>query len=407
MRKGDTMKARGISIVSVVLACVLVAGVAIVGSNTVASANESADRSTVSGSYNNGTFGGAAEGYMGPLSVEVVVANGQITAVNVVNSVDTEAFLGNAVNGVIPAIIAANTINGVDVSTGATYSSRGIIEAVANALEQAGAQVTSPMAQAAQAPQAPQVRAIQTAEGDIYRGLGSNAIGRLGPGRDDTGTPIYSFNITMVTALFDANGRILDVLTDIYEVATPNYRSAGMPKLSGWPGAGGYNVFDTEADAIIGLSENTEDLFLAEVESWVTKRERGSSYGMNPRNDWYQQMDWFEDWMVGKTTAELRSWFDRYTSPRNGRPINPASTHEADVAALAAMSADEISMLADVITGATMSLSDPHGLMLEAIENAYENRELVLRAGGNSASSANTTNNTTRSPFWMRLFGNE
>jgi len=224
--------------------------------------------------------------------------------------------------------------------------------------------------------------------GDIYHGFGATAVHRLGPGRDATETPRYSVNISTASVLFDAEGRILYVLVDVYEFGTPNYPSATFPKFSGWPGTEGYNVVDPETREVIGISENTPELFAQEVDNWTTKRERGASYAMRPDDpsmEWDKQMDFFEEWMVGQTVAEVRVWNDRFTNPRNGRVLNPTmdveQQHEDDLAALAAMTEEEIAMLTDMVSGATMALTDPHGLMLEAIEKAYENRVLVFSAG--------------------------
>jgi hypothetical protein len=195
--------------------------------------------------------------------------------------------------------------------------------------------------------------ACTKATGEMYHGFGAASNGRIGPGAD-----IYSFNIAMASVIFDAEGRIVHANVDIYEVATPTYPGESMPFFTGWP----------------GTARVTGESFLEQVGGWKTKRERGASYGMNPNNDWYQQMDWYQNWMVGKTVPELRTWFGRFTSPRNGRPINPASTNEEDIALLAEMTDAEKAMLADVVAGATMSLSDPHGQIIEAIEKAYENR---------------------------------
>lgn len=327
---------------------------------------------SVSGSFSDGTFTGEGNGYLGTMTLEVTIEGGNISSISVLSADDTESIFDPAFETVTAAIISANTIMGVDTVSGATYSAKGIVEATASALEKAGATVVWPEA----AEVTP--RELPTATGgDIYRGLAGTTIGRAGPRADAEGVMMYSFNVSIASALFDSDGKILDVQVDIYEVATPNY-TGGTPRFSGWPGTEGYNTYDRESETLVGLSDNTEELFMSEVDSWITKRERGTDYGMNAQNEWYQQMDWFEDWMVGQTVAEVRHWFDNYTTAA-GRPINPESDNEADMAALAEMSPEEIEMLTDIIAGATMSISDSHGLMLEAIEKAYENRELIIK----------------------------
>ena len=72
-------------------------------------------------------------------------------------------------------------------------------------------------------------------------GLGLASNGRVGPGKDDQEVQVYSFNTLVVSALFDAEGRIVSLKLDEMEVATPNYDGADMPQFSGFPGQGGYN----------------------------------------------------------------------------------------------------------------------------------------------------------------------
>ena len=64
---------------------------------------------------------------------------------------------------------------------------------------------------------------------------------RMGPGSDDTGTPVYSINQVFANTLFDSEGRIVAIYVDQLEYATPNYDGSTMPHFSGWPGQGGYN----------------------------------------------------------------------------------------------------------------------------------------------------------------------
>jgi len=210
----------------------------------------------------------------------------------------------------------------------------------------------------------------------VYKGLGSNVAFRNGPGADSTKTPVYSFTVGMADVEFDANGRILSAYLDAYEVSTPNYDGASMPHFSGWPGITGYNITDHATALVTGVSTNTPESAAAELATWKTKRQRGDTYGMNATNDWYKQMDFYQKFFVGKTVAELETWFAKNTTSA-GRPIKAASTNAADIAKLALLSATEKAALADVVTGATMSLSDAHGDFLGAIKLAYANRQAV------------------------------
>ena len=110
------------------------------------------------------------------------------------------------------------------------------------------------------------------------------------------------------------------------------------------------------------------------MKNWKTKRERGAEYGMNPRNEWNKQMDFFENYFKGKTVAEIEEWFAKYTSDVNGRPLKAKSKHEQDKIKYEKLSEKEKAELVDVVAGATMSLKDSHGDILEAIKDAYNNR---------------------------------
>ncbi len=333
---------------------------------------------TAEGTYTDGVYTAKADGYLGPLTVEVTIEGGKIKDIKLLETADTEAIYKTAVDSVIPAIIAANTVTGVDAQSGATFSSNGILVAVTNALAQAGATVTLPEEKAEEAEEA-EPSAVEA--GTVYMGFGSVPNFRKGPGTDSKDVQVYSLNVTMASVLFDEEGRILDMNVDIYEVSTPNYDGASMPHFSGWPGKEGYNVTDHETEQVTGVSENTDDSIAAEVNGWQTKRERGVDYGMNAQNEWYQQMNAYEQMFVGWTVEEIQTWFAKYTSARNGRPIKLNSENEDDIKALAEMTEEDKAILTDVTSSATMSLSDSHGDILGAIVKAYENRQPALSVG--------------------------
>lgn len=210
----------------------------------------------------------------------------------------------------------------------------------------------------------------------VYEGMGYTTAFRNGPGADDTGVPVYSFNIAMARATFDAQGRIIDVFIDGYEVATPNYDGASMPHFSGWPDKEGYNVADHTTGKVTGVSVNTKESAAAEVNSWLTKRQRGDAYHMNPANEWYKQMDFYQNFFKGKTVAELEAWFAKYTTSA-GRPIKSNTTNADDLAKYNKLTDAEKAELADVVSGATMSIRDAHGDFLGAVGEAYKNRHEV------------------------------
>lgn len=210
----------------------------------------------------------------------------------------------------------------------------------------------------------------------VYEGMGYKVSFRNGPGADSTGTPVYSFNIAMARATFDTQGRILDVYIDGYEVATPNYDGASMPHFSGWPSQAGINVTDHLTASVSGISVNTLESATAEVNAWLSKRQRGDSYEMNPANEWYKQMDFYQNFFKGKTVAELEAWFAKYTTTA-GRPIKSSTTNAADLAKYNKLTSAEKADLADVVSGATMSLRDAHGDFLGAVGDAYKNSKEI------------------------------
>lgn len=83
--------------------------------------------------YEDGTYTGEAQGYNGPLTVEVVVTDGKISNVEVTDHEETEGLSDPAIEE-IPAAIVDNNSTDVDAYSGATATSEAIMEAVENAL---------------------------------------------------------------------------------------------------------------------------------------------------------------------------------------------------------------------------------------------------------------------------------
>lgn len=85
--------------------------------------------------WRDGIYYGSGTGFNGEVQVEVVIADGKISNISVVSHNDDSSFMSQA-QGLIPNIISSQSTN-VDAVSGATYSSRGIIDAVRAALKQA------------------------------------------------------------------------------------------------------------------------------------------------------------------------------------------------------------------------------------------------------------------------------
>ena len=83
--------------------------------------------------YEDGVYTGSSSGYGGKVTVQVTVKEHKITDVSVLSAPgETAEFLAKA-KGVISRVLQAQTWE-VDVVSGATYSSRGILGAIRNAL---------------------------------------------------------------------------------------------------------------------------------------------------------------------------------------------------------------------------------------------------------------------------------
>jgi len=132
--------------------CPLIAGVVTVGIITgtyytaTFAVNTTSDSSTTTSQtskfevenklYNDGTYQGVGTGYRGLTTVSVTVKNDKITDISTVSTNDDDKFYNTAYSSVTKNIISSQSTD-VDAVSGATYSSKGIMEAVANALEKA------------------------------------------------------------------------------------------------------------------------------------------------------------------------------------------------------------------------------------------------------------------------------
>lgn len=108
--------------------------------NNSNNSNSSSDdnNSTVTGTvpYKEGIYYGTAEGYSGDVSVAVVIQEKTIKAILITESSDDEAFFNRAMD-VVKKVIKTQKTDDVDTVSGATYSSKGLLNAIKNALKQA------------------------------------------------------------------------------------------------------------------------------------------------------------------------------------------------------------------------------------------------------------------------------
>lgn len=87
------------------------------------------------GSMKDGVYTGSGMGYNDNITVRVTVKNGAIAKIEILDADDDEPYFTNA-QAVIARMLSKQTTQ-VDVVTGATYSSKGIMAAVSDALRKA------------------------------------------------------------------------------------------------------------------------------------------------------------------------------------------------------------------------------------------------------------------------------
>ena len=97
-----------------------------------------AQRATQRGSYaTDGVFQGEAEGYGGPVRVQVTIDNGFITQVELISAEGEDQAWLNMALPLLDTIVQQQTTQ-IDVVSGATFSSSGILNGTTRALEQSG-----------------------------------------------------------------------------------------------------------------------------------------------------------------------------------------------------------------------------------------------------------------------------
>ena len=82
----------------------------------------------------DGIYTGSADAFRGDVEVQVTVEKQKVTDLSILSYCDTEEYFFRAAPAVIEQMKAEQSLN-VDAVSGATYSSNGVIHAVANALE--------------------------------------------------------------------------------------------------------------------------------------------------------------------------------------------------------------------------------------------------------------------------------
>lgn len=106
----------------------------------IACGNKTEDTSGEAGIYKPGTYVGTGKGHNGDVKVEVKFDADKIAAVKVLENEETENIASTPIERIPEEIVNGQTLN-VDTVTGATYTSNAILEAVEDAVIQAGGDV--------------------------------------------------------------------------------------------------------------------------------------------------------------------------------------------------------------------------------------------------------------------------
>lgn len=119
--------------------CICICAAGCIPWKALLSKDEPADAPLDAIAYTDGTYFGVGEGYLGEMTVAVRIENGAIARVTVIESQDDAAYWNKAL-GVVDEVIASQS-TAVDAVSGATYSSKGLLAAIDDALSKA---VTAP-----------------------------------------------------------------------------------------------------------------------------------------------------------------------------------------------------------------------------------------------------------------------
>lgn len=188
--------------------------------------------------YADGTYEGSAQGYGGPVSVRVTISGGRITQIEILDaSGETASFFSRA-KTLVDTVLQRQSWD-VDTVSGATYSSKGILGAIRNALTGQKAETSAPQPEPVPEPLPadPDARPAENYRDGVYTGSGEG----------------YGGEVTVQVSV--AGGRIsaIDVLSAPNE--TPRYFERAKVMLANMLAAQ-----STEVDAISGATYSSEGL---------------------------------------------------------------------------------------------------------------------------------------------------
>lgn len=163
-------------------------------------------------------------------------------------------------------------------------------------------------------------------------GIGLAYNTRVMPMKDDEGNSIYSINEVITNVVLDKDEKISAIFIDQQEIFSGNMKGDNVSIFSGFPTQQGYN----------GVEEITPAMFREEVAAWKTKRQLKEEYKLES-GTWEEQMLKIEEELIGKTKEEVISWAEEYEN-------NP-----------------------DLVSGATISIQNENGMILDSIINSFDN----------------------------------
>ena len=129
------------------------------------------------------------------------------------------------------------------------------------------------------------------------------------------------------------------------------------------------------------------------MSAWTTKGAQGDSYKLNS-GSWREQMDAYEQAMVGMTVEELKNWHaSRGSAARTGSETESTDASDAGAAQPVNDMAD-VDMTGaarmDAASSATMSLQSEYGDIILAIERAWEDARKDKSGRENTMVDTNT-----------------
>lgn len=184
-----------------------------------------------SGTYTDGEYTGIGTGFRGDTEVQVTVKNGVISEITVLSYEDDDAFFNRARSSVLSSILSSQSVD-VDTISGATFSSEGIIEAVANALElanntvsgnEAASESNDGQSGADDEPETTQEPVESSTESNVGSSGSLNLSSLVDGVYRGSGTGFRGMTKVSVTV---KNGTIIDIAVDSYEDDKRFFRKA-------------------------------------------------------------------------------------------------------------------------------------------------------------------------------------